>query len=1189
MARNNIIKMVAISVVLLFLISGFSVIMFGNSVTKHNISSNNLAQNSIIMLNFTHNISKSIISNNIVDSYKLEGYPICPYSNQSVIISTQNSIQEPIYLNFTINIFVKRIGEFITGYSRNYTGKLPFIVDPYSGKEVTEIPGLPAFKFKGLIATYYINSSVKFYLESSNNSIISPIYNYTVQYGNYSMNKTVVLMFSQASMRNISNLESPVYYYGISNPGMVSPQGSSNNENILIFTTENTTNINVKLLYKTLKTGNGSIQAVSSTFNTKTSQVISSINNILNDVAQYIKIPLKHVSSGILSYNATIPSNTSVLGNYVIYQALVTINNINYFSEKGFYYITNTSGQHIFLIDPHPFMWLVSKDADLIINNSQNYTKLLGQNLSSNLKDLENIIINGINKISNSSFEYLNLIGEKYDIYISYPSNNTYSELDNFTPKIIVLDNLFMGYNGINLLDWDLADFSANNTTLQQYIINYVEQHRDIGTIAISGTLSDLQYWSAPTQQTPIFAINDVGSSINNCSILNPNVLSSFLGFPLLPFYEFIKNLIAISLYNNPLTLSLAQTIGSAPLLIPEIPWNGSISVINTSVLGNLPRNFTVVYNNTFSNYGYNATTDVGWQLAMPYLILNKLFQMLKFSVKLYDSFYNVSWLLSHQKNISSYINKSLTNNISQFFNGIINSNISNGLIRLHVFNQNENITINKTILKILIGLWPVHVFAISKDLSAGIIGFDKYFVSNGYRTVFVSYDMLSQDSANIMLKTFSDLVNWSTSWKFRSLNLFHSMYVNSTLENQFNSTISSNINIYSNLTTVSLNGTTNISMNLNPGNYTIAFLTPFSKLNVTILGKTYNIPQGVGKITLNLAQALSEIKIRSDSELMFSPIYFEVVSAQTIKTYNITFTESYLPTGTQWYVNLSNGQSYSSTTNTISFTELNGTYLYTITTVNKSYVPNPSSGTFTVNGANVNIAITFTLKTYTVTFTETGLPSGKTWSVTLGDTTKSSNTNTITFTEPNGTYHFSIGVISGYTSNPSTGTIIVNGANVNQGITFTQNVTKEYTITFRESGLPAGTKWYVNLSNGQNFSSTSGTITFSEPNGTYSYTIATVNKNYAPAQSTGTFTVNGANVSMEITFNLVTYKITFTENGLPSGTTWYVNLSNGQSYSSSSNTITFNEPNGTYSYTIASSNKKFAPTQYSGSFTVNG
>ncbi len=78
------------------------------------------------------------------------------------------------------------------------------------------------------------------------------------------------------------------------------------------------------------------------------------------------------------------------------------------------------------------------------------------------------------------------------------------------------------------------------------------------------------------------------------------------------------------------------------------------------------------------------------------------------------------------------------------------------------------------------------------------------------------------------------------------------------------------------------------------------------------------------------------------------------------------------------------------------------------------------------------------TQRTYTVTFTENGLPSGTTWSVTLAGTTKSSSTNTITFSEPNDSYSFSVGNMNGYTANPSSGTINVNGMNVNQAITFT-------------------------------------------------------------------------------------------------------------------------------------------------------
>ncbi|MEM3791054.1 MAG: hypothetical protein QW260_08295, partial [Thermoproteota archaeon] len=295
-----------------------------------------------------------------------------------------------------------------------------------------------------------------------------------------------------------------------------------------------------------------------------------------------------------------------------------------------------------------------------------------------------------------------------------------------------------------------------------------------------------------------------------------------------------------------------------------------------------------------------------------------------------------------------------------------------------------------------------------------------------------------------------------------------------------------------------------------------------------------------------------------------------------SLVTYTVTFTESGLSSGTMWYVNLSNGQSFSSTTSTLSFSETNGTYSYTIATTDKIYKPFPSSGLFTVNGANVNQAITFSLITYTVTFTESGLPSGTTWSVTFNGNTKSSTTNTISFTGiANGTYSYSVGVVSGYTANPSSGTIIVNGANVNQAITFSL-VT--YTVTFTESGLPSGTTWYVNITNGP----TSGAITgssysFSLSNGTYSYTIATVNKIYSPSPSSGSFTVNGANVNQAITFSLVTYTVIFTESGLPSGSTWSVTLLgtafNGQyinsTLESSTGTITFNEPNGSYTYTV--------------------
>jgi outer membrane protein assembly factor BamB len=73
------------------------------------------------------------------------------------------------------------------------------------------------------------------------------------------------------------------------------------------------------------------------------------------------------------------------------------------------------------------------------------------------------------------------------------------------------------------------------------------------------------------------------------------------------------------------------------------------------------------------------------------------------------------------------------------------------------------------------------------------------------------------------------------------------------------------------------------------------------------------------------------------------------------------------------------------------------------------------------------------------VTFTESGLPPGTTWTVTFNGTMFSNSSSTITFNViSNGSYAYTVGSVSGYTASPLTGTVIVKGADVNQQITFT-------------------------------------------------------------------------------------------------------------------------------------------------------
>ena len=303
-----------------------------------------------------------------------------------------------------------------------------------------------------------------------------------------------------------------------------------------------------------------------------------------------------------------------------------------------------------------------------------------------------------------------------------------------------------------------------------------------------------------------------------------------------------------------------------------------------------------------------------------------------------------------------------------------------------------------------------------------------------------------------------------------------------------------------------------------------------------------------------------------------------------TSATFAVTFTETGLLLGGSWSVTLG-GSTQSSSSSSIQFNVANGSYSYSVSAA--GYTALPSSGTLTVNGQPVSRAITITpIPTYSVVFTESALPSGTSWSVTLNGSTQSSVTSSITFTVPNGAYAYTVGTVSGYAASPLSGTITVSGAAVSQAIAFTKQTT--YPVEFSETGLGVGTSWTVTLG-GVAQSSTTNTITFSEPNGTYTYTVGSVS-GYTASPSSGSITVLGAALTIAVTFTAAvatTYSVTFSETGLPLGTSWAVTLSGGTT-SSSTSTIVFTEANGTSSYTVGAVSG-YGSSPSSGSVTVAG
>ncbi len=143
--------------------------------------------------------------------------------------------------------------------------------------------------------------------------------------------------------------------------------------------------------------------------------------------------------------------------------------------------------------------------------------------------------------------------------------------------------------------------------------------------------------------------------------------------------------------------------------------------------------------------------------------------------------------------------------------------------------------------------------------------------------------------------------------------------------------------------------------------------------------------------------------------------------------------------------------------------------------------------------------------QSYPVTFVGAGLPQGRSWSVTLNGTTLSSVSNSVTFSEPNGTYQFSLGDLPGYAPHPSSGTIFVRGQGLRILVNFTRN---EFSITFARYGLPSGTPWSVTL-NGTVTTSMEDNISFSIRHGSYSFSVGDV-IGYNANPSSGWVIVNG-------------------------------------------------------------------------------
>ncbi len=302
------------------------------------------------------------------------------------------------------------------------------------------------------------------------------------------------------------------------------------------------------------------------------------------------------------------------------------------------------------------------------------------------------------------------------------------------------------------------------------------------------------------------------------------------------------------------------------------------------------------------------------------------------------------------------------------------------------------------------------------------------------------------------------------------------------------------------------------------------------------------------------------------------------------VKKYCTTlFTESGLPSGYKWNVTY-NSTVLSSTSSSISFntTPSSSALSYVVSPTHLSsgncYVNITSGNGTAVPGSTVSLQYINSCET---TFTEAGLPSGDTWTVSYGGFTNSSSTSSIIIYALPGAHTFTpsiVGAGSGcfYQPSPVSGSL---SAGSSSSITYSL----ECNTTFTELGLPGSARWSVDFG-GSNHSATSSSIVFTTSTGSNSFTVPSVNFascSYLPSPSSGT-SVAGGNTTVSFTEN--TCNTTFYEKGLPTKTTWTIKY-DGIQVSPSNNNITLTTPAGIFvldAYKVKISGCVYSPSTYS-------
>jgi len=898
-----------------------------------------------------------IIGNNI----ELVRSPTEVYSNQPVLILAHIPNSKNVELEITINIIAKTNVSDLTPPTLTIpTYRIRMVPIPWAkGWYIIQIPGLPSktwvFNVKLLLRTitvkFTITSEVAYKLIIDGKVVASD--DYIVKEGEILQH---LPPFAYTFIYDVLNDPSIINEtLGLGPHGWVIGDGESVKVMIIAFDEKSQPEINFE--YRVSDRSWVSTLTSDSSIMDKLSSLVNDVNEAISTLEDWIKqykhdIAIPRAKLTIKIAEATIPAQSA--GTYVLFRTTaIDADGNTIVSPTGFYHVTNkASATRILIIDPHVWLWLLKESMEHLLNTLKtNIDYEFPTEVIAPLKHVEEtsktIVDYGLEQ-----FHHWEYLSKHYNIYITWPNEDVANLLDNLKPNVIILSNLGLGLENGGLWNWDLRDITVNDESLLEHLITYIKQSH-AGLIATHATLSDEIVWLSCKEKQKIGARGHVGYDLEDIDINDEQTVAALLGMPELALWEYMRDKVAETLCTTS-SKDEAMLIGSIPLQVPHVPWNGVLKLTpEAKDLGwNLPEEFTIEIPTLAETYGFKAYTEIGWQLALPrtlaYTAWNKAFDaranFAKLRNKLASFYRNIAGNTVETTKLNDYLDKALEHVLKDYYKAISTAQIRSSLMKTSIPIPERNKPLSITIdlgsntLTNLLQKLPVKIVALSPKGLAGIVTYDKFWDSNGYRSVYFSFEVEAA-KGDIVEKILVNAVEWVKKWQYKDIMEFlGNLLVSKELALRFKNTVTKTPGkeIFSNGLILNEEGSTNIELNIEPGKLYLIIAHPTTdKVQISVSKGAAKITNIV-KIDEHLSQAIVkvsssgalEISLRAGSEASLNPIYL------TIKF------EAYTPTVT------TTTTTQTATTTTAAETTTSATTTSTTYTTQTTYTPTTSQAT---------------------------------------------------------------------------------------------------------------------------------------------------------------------------------------------------------------------------------------------------